>query len=192
MLNSPLKINPLGAEMSVWKVIARALSVVLLTAFVWVGGAALFNAVKRDTLKLRLDPEVSSDFVLAPIGVSHPSDAVNEMLRPWSENNVLLVIAPTSNPVSMRVMQVYYELLILGYPRRGCRDHFAAIVLPGLRHSRQSPAVDHNRGLCDTFRFRTRSIRGTDSEGGEAKTQRSSIGDSRDGAALVCHLVVVI
>jgi hypothetical protein len=55
MLNSPLKINQLGAEMSVWKVIARALSVVLLTAFVRVGGAALFNAVKRDTLKLRLD-----------------------------------------------------------------------------------------------------------------------------------------
>lgn len=104
--------------MSVWKVIARVLAVVLLTALVWVGGAGLFNAVRRDTLKLRLDPEESSDFVLAAIGVPHPTDAVNEMLRPWSENKVLLVIAPTSNPVSMQVMQVYYELLILGYPRR--------------------------------------------------------------------------
>jgi hypothetical protein len=108
MLNSTLVGNA----------IARALVFALLTAFVWVGGAALFNEVKRDTLKLRLDPEVSSDFVLAPIGVPHATKVVDEMLRSWSEDKVLLVIAQTSNPVSMRVMQVYYELLILGYPRR--------------------------------------------------------------------------
>jgi hypothetical protein len=103
---------------SVGKAIARAIVFAVLTAFVWLGGATLFNAVKRDTLKLPLDPEVSSDFILAAIGISHPTNAVNEMLRPWGEDKVLLVIAPTSNPVSMRVLQVYYELLILGYPRR--------------------------------------------------------------------------
>jgi hypothetical protein len=92
--------------------------VALLMAFAWVGDTALFNAVKGDTLRLRLDPEVSSDFVLAAIGVSHPTSAVNKMLRSWSDNKVLLVIAPTSNPVSMRVTKVYYELLILAYPRR--------------------------------------------------------------------------
>jgi hypothetical protein len=115
MLNSPFKLVTSGGEVSVGKAIARALVFALLTAFVWVGGSALFTAVARDTLKLRLDPDVSSDFILAVIGVSHPTNAVNEMLRPWDENKVLLVIAPASNPYST---QVYYELLILGYPRR--------------------------------------------------------------------------
>jgi hypothetical protein len=105
------------------KAIARVLGFALLAAFVWVGGAALMTAVRRDTLKLRLDPQVSSDFVLAAIGVSHPTNAINEMFRSWSENKALLVIGPTSNPVSMRVMQVYYELMILGYPR-----HIPAIM----------------------------------------------------------------
>jgi multisubunit Na+/H+ antiporter MnhB subunit len=102
--------------MSVGKAFARALVLAFLSAFVWIGGAALFSLVARDTLNLPLDPEVSSDFVLAAIGVSHPTNAVNEMLRPWGENKVLLVVAPTSNPVSMQVMKVYYELMILGYP----------------------------------------------------------------------------
>src|SRR6202011_929921 len=118
MLNSPFKLVTSGGEVSVGKAIARALVFALLTAFVWVGGSALFTAVARDTLKLRLDPDVSSDFILAVIGVSHPTNAVNEMLRPWDENKVLLVIAPTSNPVSTEVMKVYYELIVLGYPRR--------------------------------------------------------------------------
>lgn len=104
--------------MSVGKPIPRAIVFALLMAFVWVGGAALSNAVKRDTLNLPLDPEVSSDFILAAIGVPHPTQAVNEMLRPWDENKVLLVIAPTSNPCFDASNQVYYELLILGYPRR--------------------------------------------------------------------------
>jgi|ERR1700732_1753319 hypothetical protein len=103
MLNSTLVGNA----------IARALVFALLTAFVWVGGSALFTSVARDTLNLPLEPAVSSDFVLASIGVPHPTKAVDEMLRPWGQNKVLLVIAPTSNP-SMRVMQVYYELMILG------------------------------------------------------------------------------
>lgn len=101
--------------MSVGKAIVRALVLALLTAFVWVGGSALITAVALDRLKLRLDPEVSSDFMLAVIGVSHPTHAINEMLRPWGENKVLLVIAPATNPSST---QVYYELLILAYPRR--------------------------------------------------------------------------
>jgi hypothetical protein len=101
--------------MSVGKAFARALVLAFLSAFVWIGGAALFSLVARDTLKLPLDAEVSSDFILAVIGVSHPTNAINEMLRPWGENKVLLVIAPATNPYST---QVYYELLILGYPRR--------------------------------------------------------------------------
>jgi hypothetical protein len=113
-----LKLTVFGPEVSVGNVIARALALALLTALVWIGGAALLTVVKRDTLKLRLDPDVSSDFVLAAIGVPHPTRTVNEMLRPWGEDKVLLVIAPTSNPVSMKVLPVYYELLVLGYPRR--------------------------------------------------------------------------
>jgi hypothetical protein len=101
--------------MSIRKAIARALGFSLLAALVWVGGGALITAVRRDTLKLQLDPDVSSDFVLAAVGVSHSTKAFNEMLRPWGEDKVLLVIAPT---VSMRVKQVYYEFLVLGYPRR--------------------------------------------------------------------------
>jgi hypothetical protein len=104
--------------MSIREAVARALGFSLLAALVWVGGAELITAVRHDTLKLQLEPDVSSDFVLAAIGVSHSTKAINEVLRPWGENKVLLVIAPTSNPVSMPVMEVYYELLVLGYPRR--------------------------------------------------------------------------
>jgi hypothetical protein len=94
-----LKFITSGTKVSVGKPIPRAIVFALLMAFVWVGGAALSNAVKRDTLNLPLDPEVSSDFILAAIGVPHPTQAVNEMVRPWDENKVLLVIAPTSNPL---------------------------------------------------------------------------------------------
>lgn len=110
-----MKLTVFGAEVSVSNVIARALALALLTALVWISGAALRTVIKRDTLKLPLDPDVSSDFVLAAIGVPHPTRTVNEMFRPWGEDKGLLVIAPRSNPVSM---PVYYELLVLGYPRR--------------------------------------------------------------------------
>jgi hypothetical protein len=111
----PLQNSTFVPKMSIRKAIARALGFSLVAAFVWVGGAALITTVRRDTLNLPLDPDVSSDFVLAAIGVSHSTQVVNEMLRPWEENKVLLVVTPT---VSMRVEQVYFELLVLGYPRR--------------------------------------------------------------------------
>jgi hypothetical protein len=110
-----VKLITLRAKASVSKAIARALAFALLTAFVWVGGVALFTAVAQDTLHLPLDPEVSSDFIVAAIGVPSPTQALNDMLRRWGEDKVLLVVAPGTNPYST---QVYYELLILGYPRR--------------------------------------------------------------------------
>jgi hypothetical protein len=96
-------------------VIARAFALALLAAVGWVGGAALLAAVRRDTSTYSLDPDMSSDVVLGRIGVPHPTRVVNEMLRPWSKDNVLLVIAPAASPFST---PVYYELLTLGYPRR--------------------------------------------------------------------------
>jgi hypothetical protein len=119
--------------MSIRTAIVRALGCSLLAAFVWVGGAALITTVRRDTLKLQLDPDVSSDFVLSAIGVPHSTQVVNEMLRPWQENKVLLVVTPA---VSMRVMQVYYELLVLGYPRR-----MPAIMCDS--HSRDASTLFH-------------------------------------------------
>jgi hypothetical protein len=110
--------------MSIRRAIARAFRFALLATFVWVGGAALTAAVKHDPLKLPLDPEVSSDGFLTYIGGPHPTKTVNEMLRPWGEDQVLLVVAPATNPSSTKI---YYELVILGYPRRMpaimCKPH---------------------------------------------------------------------
>jgi len=93
----------------------RRLGFALLTAYVWVGGAALIIAVNHDPLNLSLYPEVSSDSVLSHIGGPHPTKTVNEMLQAWSDNQVVLVVAPGTNLFSKKI---YYELSILGYPRR--------------------------------------------------------------------------
>jgi hypothetical protein len=101
--------------MSLKKAIAPALGLAFILAFAWVGGAALITAVQQDPLKLPLDPDISSDSVLSRIGGPHATKTVNEMLQAWSDNQVVLVVAPGTNPSSTKI---YYELLILGYPRR--------------------------------------------------------------------------
>jgi hypothetical protein len=101
--------------MSLRKAIARALGFALLGAFVWVGGAALITAVDHDPLKVPLGPDVSSDSRLSHIGGPHPTKTVNETLRSWGEDQVLLVVAPATSLFST---PIYYELMILGYPRR--------------------------------------------------------------------------
>jgi hypothetical protein len=110
-----LKINFLNPEMSVRKVITSALGIAFLTAFAWVGGASLITAVKRDPLNLPQYPELSSDSFLSHIGGPHPTKTVNETLRSWGEDQALLVVAPATSAFSTAI---YYELLILGYPRR--------------------------------------------------------------------------
>ena len=100
--------------MSIRRAVARALGFALLATFVWVGGAALTAAVKHNPLKRPLDPEVSSDGFLTYIGRPHPTKTVNEMLRPWGEDQVLLVVASVTSLFSRKI----YEPLILGYPRR--------------------------------------------------------------------------
>jgi len=95
--------------------LAPALGLVLIVTFAWVGGAALISAVKDDRAEFRLYPEVSSDSFLSHIGGPHPTKTVNEMLEPWGRDRVLLVVAPATSPFSRAI---YYELMILAYPRR--------------------------------------------------------------------------
>ena len=101
--------------MSVRKAITSALGIAFLTAFVWVGGASITTVVKRDPLNLLQYPELSSDSFLSHIGGPHPTKTVDETLRSWGEHQVLLVVAPATSPFSTAI---YYELMILGYPRR--------------------------------------------------------------------------
>ena len=101
--------------MSVRKTIARALGCALLGAFVCVGGAALITAIQHDPLNLLQYPELSSDSFLSHIGGPHPTKTVDETLRSWGEDQVLLVVAPATSVFST---PIYYELMILGYPRR--------------------------------------------------------------------------
>jgi hypothetical protein len=101
--------------MSVRKAIARALVRPVLTVLVWIGSGALITSVNRDLLKLPLYPEVSSDSFLSHIGGAHPTKTVNEMLRTWGDDQVLLVVASATGLFSRKI---YYEPLILGYPWR--------------------------------------------------------------------------
>jgi hypothetical protein len=101
--------------MSVRKAIAGALVRAVRTVFVWIGSGALITAVNRDPLKPPLYPEVSSDSFLSHVGGAYPAKTVNEMLRPWGDDQVLLVVASATSIFSRKI---YYELLILGSPRR--------------------------------------------------------------------------
>lgn len=91
--------------------VRRILSLTLLAVFVWVGGAALLGTLRRYPGHLKREPEISADMVL---GRLHSADAVENALQSWKEDSVFLFIAPQSNPESIKV---YYELLVLAYPR---------------------------------------------------------------------------
>lgn len=92
-------------------IVRRIISLTLLVAFVWVGGAALLRTLRRNPLHFTREPEISADLVL---GRLHSADAIENALQSWKEDSVFLFIASLNNPNSIKV---YYELLILAYPR---------------------------------------------------------------------------
>ena len=89
----------------------RIISLTLLVAFVWVGGAAVLRTLRRPPGHLTRTPEISADLVL---GRLYSADAIENALQSWKEDSVFLFIAPQNNPNSIKV---YYELLTLAYPR---------------------------------------------------------------------------
>jgi hypothetical protein len=92
-------------------IVRRIISLTLLLAFVGAGSAALFRTLRRNPGHLPREPEISADLVL---GRLHSADAIENALQSWKEDSVFLFITPQSNPNSTKV---YYELLILAYPR---------------------------------------------------------------------------
>lgn len=92
--------------------IARALGIALLAAFLLIGFVALTPAVVNNQGSIPLAPEISADAVF---GRLNSTDLTERTLQRWRKDAVLLLIAPSSNP---NAIKVYYELIILAYPRR--------------------------------------------------------------------------